>query len=95
MSDDPFSILHPPSPLTAASPNINHTNKVFTLEKTMEIRQEMIDFIPDEDYNNHDNDSVPSKTCSDLVPSPSLLILYPLFKNDIKETKTNPEIDRN
>ena len=36
-------------------------------------------------YKN--NDSGPSNACSDLFPSPSLLILYPLFKNNIKENK--------
>jgi hypothetical protein len=87
MADDPFSIPLPPSPLTAASPNINHSNIDFTPEKTTENGQEMIDFMHDEDYTDPDDNSGPSYACSDLFPSPSLLILYPLFKNDIKETK--------
>jgi hypothetical protein len=87
MSNDPFSILHPPSPLTAASPNINHTNKVLTPEKATENGQEMINFMHDEDYSDPNKDSGPSNACSDPFLSPSLLILYPLFKNDIKETK--------
>jgi hypothetical protein len=87
MADDPFSIPLPPSLLTAASPNINHTNKVSTPEKTTENGQEMINFMHDEDYSDPDNDSGSSNACSDPIPSPSLLILYPLFKNDIMETK--------
>ena len=53
----------------------------------MENGQEMIDFRHDEDYTNSDNNSGPSNAHSDSFPSPSLLILYPLFKNNIKETK--------
>ena len=45
----------------------------------------MIDFMCDEEYTNFNNKSEPSNECSDLVPSPPLLILYPLFKHDIKE----------
>jgi hypothetical protein len=55
--------------------------------KTTENGHEMINFMHDEDYTDHNNNSGPSNTCTDLDPSPSLLILYPLFKNNIKETK--------
>ena len=65
MVDNPSSILLPLSLVTAASPNINHTNKVLTSEKTTENGQEMIDIMHDEDYTNHDNDSGPSNACSD------------------------------
>ena len=41
----------------------------------------------DEYHSDPDNNSGPSNACSDPFPSPSSLILYPLFKNDIKETK--------
>ena len=41
----------------------------------------------DEHYTDPGNDSGQPNACSDLFPSPSSLILYPLFKNDIKETK--------
>ena len=87
MADNPFSIPLPPSPLTAASPNINHTNKVFTPEKTTENGQEMINFMHDEDYFDPDDVSGPSNACSDSFSSSSTLMLYPLFKNVIKETK--------
>ena len=87
MADNPFSILLLSSPLTAASPNINHTNKVLSPEKTTENRQEIINFRHDEDYTDPDNSSGPSNACSDLFLSPSSITLYPLFKNDIKETK--------
>ena len=76
MADDLFSIPLPPSPLTAASPNLNHANKDLTPEKTMENGQEMIDFMYDEDYTNHDDNSVPSSACSDSNPLPYVLILY-------------------
>ena len=88
MADDPFSIPLPPSPLTAASPNITQTNEVSTPEKRTENGQEMINFMHDEDYSDPGDDSGPSNACSDPFPSPSLLILYPLFKNDITETKS-------
>ena len=65
MADNPSSIPLPPSPVTAASLNINLSNKVLSPEKTMENGQEMIDFMHDEDYTNHDNGSGPSNTCSD------------------------------
>jgi hypothetical protein len=95
MVDNPFSILLPPSPLTAASPNTNHTNKVFTPEKEAKKGQEMIDFMHDEDYTNLDNNSEPSNACSDLVPSPSLLILYPIFKHDINDAPNSKNKSRN
>ena len=56
-------------------------------EKTTENGQEMINFMHDEDYSDPNNNSGPSNACPDPFPSPSLLILYPLFKNNIKETK--------
>ena len=95
MADDFFSIPPFPSPLTAASPNINHTNKVFTPEKKTENRQEMIDFMHDEEYTDLDCYSAPSNACSDLVPSLTLLILYPLFKNDLKEVPNSNNKSRN
>ena len=49
MADDPFSIPLPPSPLTAASPNTNLSNKVFTPEKEAKKGQEMIYFTYDEE----------------------------------------------
>ena len=87
MADNPFSILLPPSPLTAASPNINYSNEVLTPEKTTENKQEMINFTHVEDYSDPHDNSGPSNAFSDPFSSPSSLILYPLFKNDIKETK--------
>ena len=87
MVDDPFSISFPPSLLTAATPNINHTIKVPTPEKTTENGQEMLKFIHDKDSTDPDNNSGPSNASSDLIPSPSLPIIYPLFINKIKETK--------
>jgi hypothetical protein len=47
----------------------------------------MINFMHDEDCPDPDNNSGPSNASSDLIPFPSLPILYPLFINDIKETK--------
>ena len=76
MADDFFSIPPFPSPLTAASPNTNLSNKVFTPEKEAKKGQEMIDFMYDEDYTNHDDNSVPSSACSDSNPLPYVLILY-------------------
>ena len=95
MADDPFSIPLPPSPLTAASPNTNLSNKVFTPEKEAKKGQEMIDFTYDEEYTNVDDNSEASNACSDLVPSPSVLILYPLFKHDIKEAPNSTNKSRN
>ena len=90
-------LFHPPSSslLTAASPNTNHTNKVFTPEKEAKNGQEMIDFMHDEEYTNVDNNSEPSNACSDLVPSPSLLILYQLFKYDINDAPNSKNKSRN
>ena len=95
MADNPFSVPLPPSSPTAASPNIKHINKVFTPEKTTENGQKMINFMHDEDYSDPDNNSGPSNACSDPFPSPSLLILYPLFKNDIKEYRISNEGEGN
>ena len=91
MADDPFSIPLPPSPLTAASPNTNLSNKVFDPEKEAKKGLEMIDFMYDDDNTNVNDKSEPSNDRSDLVPSPPLPILYPLFKHDIKEVP-NPKI---
>ena len=58
----------------------------------------MIDFTYDEEHTNVDDNSEASNACSDLVPFPSVLILYPLFKHDIKEAlilQINPETNRN
>ena len=65
MADDPFSIPLPPSPLTAASPNTNLSNKVFTPKKEAEKGQEMIDFTYDEEYTYVDDNSEASNACSD------------------------------
>ena len=90
MADDLFSIPLPPSVLTAASSNTNLSNKVFDPEKEAKKGLEMIDFMYDEEYTNVNEKSEPSAH-SDLVPSPSLPILYPLFKHDIKEV-SSPKI---
>ena len=49
----------------------------------------------DEEFTNVDDNSEPSNACSDLVPSPSVLILYPLFKHDIKEAPNSANKCRN
>ena len=92
IADNPSSILLPTSPLTAASPNTNLSNKVSTPEKELKKGLEMIDFMYDEEYTNFNDKSEPSNAHSDLVPSPPSTILYPLFKHDIKEV-TNPKIN--
>ena len=100
MADDPFSIPLPPSPLTAASPNINHTNKVFTPEKTTENGQEMINFMHDEDYFDPDNNSGPSNACSDSfsyninivgisILAVDSVVLDPYYQFDILSTANN------
>ena len=55
----------------------------------------MIDFMHDEECTNLDDNSEPSNACSDLVPSPSLLILYPLFKHDINDAPNSKKKSRN
>ena len=55
----------------------------------------MIDFMYDEEFTNVDDNSEASNACSDLVPSPSVLILYPLFKHDIKEAPNSTNKSRN
>ena len=51
----------------------------------MEMRQEMNNFMHNEDSTNYDDNSVLSNTSSDLVPSASLQILYPIPKSNIKK----------
>ena len=58
--EQPLSIPLPPTPLTAASPYINHTNKVSTPEEEAKKGREIINFIHDEEYTNVDDNSEPS-----------------------------------
>ena len=55
---------------------IRTEGKGFESEQALENGQEMIDFMYDEDYTNHDDNSVPSSACSDSNPLPYVLILY-------------------